>query len=148
MAFAAPSNEVTLRQNHTLAALRQGKHTIGLWLHSHSVHIARIIAAQGLFDWLLVDMEHSPLDLSTASMMLSGIADVSSGICTPLARLAAGTMYHVKQALDAGAHGIIVPMVNNAIRRRVNAVRAVCSHITASAQKVTSTILQTQTSRC
>lgn len=83
-------------------------------MHSHSVHLARIIAAQGLFDWLLVDMEHSPIDLYTASLMLSGIADISGGICTPLARIADGTIHHIKQALDAGAQGIIVPMVNTA----------------------------------
>jgi len=103
-----------VRENHTLMHIRQQKPTFGLWLHSHSVHIARIIAAQGLFDWLLVDMEHSPLDLSTASMMLSGIADVSGGACTPLARVAHGSIDQIKQALDAGAHGIIVPMVNTA----------------------------------
>ena len=56
-----------VRQNHTLARLRQGKPAIGLWLQTHSFHMARIIAAQGLLDWLLVDMEHTPVDLSVAS---------------------------------------------------------------------------------
>src|SRR5689334_21397618 len=73
-----------------------------------------MIAAQGLFDWLLVDMEHVPVDLSTVSMIFAGIADISGGECTPLARVAHGTMYHIKQALDAGAQGIVVPMVNTA----------------------------------
>lgn len=73
-----------------------------------------MIAAQGLFDWLLVDMEHVPVDLSTASMIFAGIADITGGECTPLARVAHGTMYHIKQALDAGAQGIVVPMVNTA----------------------------------
>jgi len=103
-----------VRENHTLNQIRHGHATFGLWLTSHSVHLARIIAMQGGFDWLLVDMEHSPLDLSTASMMLSGIADVSGGQCTPLARVAHGSIDQIKQALDAGAHGIIVPMVNTA----------------------------------
>jgi 4-hydroxy-2-oxoheptanedioate aldolase len=97
-----------------LAQLRQGKSSIGLWLQSHSFHIARIIAAQGLFDWLLVDMEHTPVDLSTLSMTLAAITDVSAGQCTPLVRVAHGTMYHIKQALDSGAQGIIVPMINTA----------------------------------
>jgi len=103
-----------LRQNQTLATIRAHKPAIGLWLQTQSYHLTRIIAAQGLFDWLMVDMEHSPVDLSTSSMMLSTIADVSGGQCTPLARLAHGTMYHIKQALDAGAQGIVVPMVNTA----------------------------------
>lgn len=101
-----------MRQNHMLAQIRQGKPTVGLWLHSQNFHIARAIAAQGIFDWLMVDMEHSPVDLSTASMMLAAIADVSVGNCTPLARVAHGTMFHIKQALDAGAQGVLVPMIS------------------------------------
>src|SRR5690242_15252456 len=104
----------TMRQNPNMAELRQGKPAIGVWMHGHSYHITRIVAAQGKFDWLLVDMEHTPVDLSTASMIFSAIADVSGGNCTPLARVAHGTMYQIKQALDAGAQGVIVPMVNTA----------------------------------
>lgn len=103
-----------VRQNWTLAQIRQGNPAIGLWLQTHSFHTARMIAAQGLFDWLLVDMEHTPVDLSTASMILSAIADISGGKCTPLVRVAQGNQYHIKQALDAGAQGIIVPMINTA----------------------------------
>ena len=103
-----------MRQNHTLANLRTGKPAIGQWMHSSSVHIARAIAAQKIFDWMLVDMEHSPTDLLTASMMLGAIADISGGMCTPLARVTQGSMYHIKQALDSGAQGIVVPMVSTA----------------------------------
>lgn len=103
-----------MRQNRTLALIRQGKPVIGLWLHTHSFHIARIVAAQSLFDWLMVDMEHTPIDYSTASMIFSAIADVSGGACTPLARVAHNTMDQIKQALDAGAQGVIVPMINTA----------------------------------
>jgi 2-keto-3-deoxy-L-rhamnonate aldolase RhmA len=105
---------LTVRQNHTLATLRQGKPTIGLWLHNHNFHVTRAIAAQGLFDWLAVDLEHTPTDPSSASMILSAIGDVSGGKCTPIARVAHGTMYHIKQALDSGAQGIVVPMINTA----------------------------------
>jgi 4-hydroxy-2-oxoheptanedioate aldolase len=103
-----------MRENQTLSLLRAGKPAVGLWLQTHSYHTARIVAAQNIFRWLLVDMEHTPVDLSTASMMFSAIADVSVGQCTPLARVAHGTMYQIKQTLDAGAQGIIVPMVNTA----------------------------------
>jgi 2-keto-3-deoxy-L-rhamnonate aldolase RhmA len=95
-----------------LAQIRQGKQTVGMWLQSQNFHIARAIAAQGLFDWLMVDLEHSPTDLSTAMMMLATIADVSGGNCTPLARVAHSTMFHIKQALDAGAQGVLVPMIS------------------------------------
>ncbi len=103
-----------MRENRALAQLRHGKPSIGLWLHSHSVNIARMIAAQGWFDWLMVDLEHTPIDLSAAAMTLATIADVSGGACTPLARIAQGSMYQIKQALDSGAQGIVVPMINTA----------------------------------
>jgi 4-hydroxy-2-oxoheptanedioate aldolase len=103
-----------VRHNKTLAQLRRGQAAVGMWLQTHTFHTARIIAAQGLFDWLLVDLEHTPVDLSMASMIFAAIADVSSGACTPLARVAHGTMDQIKQALDAGAQGIVVPMVNTA----------------------------------
>lgn len=101
-----------MRQNHMLAQLRTGTQTVGMWLQSQNFHIARVIAAQGLFDWLMVDLEHSPVDLSTTMTMLATIADVSGGNCTPLARVAHGTMFHIKQALDAGAQGVLVPMIS------------------------------------
>jgi 2-keto-3-deoxy-L-rhamnonate aldolase RhmA len=67
-------------------------------------------------------MEHTPVDLSTASTIFAAIADVSAGSCTPLARVAHGTMDQIKQALDAGAQGVIVPMINTA-EDAANAVR-------------------------
>jgi 4-hydroxy-2-oxoheptanedioate aldolase len=103
-----------MRQNHTLAQIRAGEPAIGLWLQSHSHHTARIIAAQGLFDWLVVDLEHTPVDVHTAATTLGAIADVSGGKCTPLVRVAQGTMHNIKYALDFGAQGVIVPMVNTA----------------------------------
>lgn len=103
-----------MRENHTLAKIRRGEAAVGLWLHSHSLQIARLIAARERFDWLLVDMEHTPLDVATTGAIVAAIGDISAGTCTPLVRVPDGTIFHIKQALDAGAHGIIVPMVNTA----------------------------------
>jgi 4-hydroxy-2-oxoheptanedioate aldolase len=103
-----------LRQNNTLSLLRNGQPAIGLWMHNQSLHITRALAAQGLFDWLMVDLEHTPTDSFLASALLAAIGDISGGKCTPLARVAHGSMYHIKQALDSGAQGIVVPMVNTA----------------------------------
>lgn len=103
-----------MRENHTLAKMRRGEAAVGLWLHSHSLQIARLIAARERFDWLLVDMEHTPLDVATGGAVVAAIGDISAGTCTPLLRVPDGTIFHIKQALDAGAHGIIVPMVNTA----------------------------------
>jgi len=103
-----------MRKNHALAQLRAGERSIGLWLHSGSPYVTRTIAAQGLFDWLLVDLEHSPVDRAAAALMFGAIADISGGNCTPLARVAQGTLENIKHALDGGAQGVIVPMVSTA----------------------------------
>jgi 4-hydroxy-2-oxoheptanedioate aldolase len=87
---------------------------MGTWLQLHSYHASRMLAAQGFFEWLLVDFEHTPVGRDSAAQILSAISDVSGGRVTPLARVAAGSVIEIKHALDAGAQGIIVPMVTDA----------------------------------
>lgn len=112
-----------MRDNRTLALLREGKPAVGTWLQLHSPAAARLLAAQGLFDWMLVDFEHTPVDLGVASLILSTVSDVSGGRVTPLARVAEGTAAAIKHALDGGAQGVIVPMVHDA-----DEVRAAVRH--------------------
>ena len=113
-----------MRQNHTLKLLRSGQPALGAWLQLVSPNATRLLAAQGCFDWLVVDMEHSPIDVPTATVMLSTIADVSGGRITPLVRLLSGTQENIKQALDAGAQGVIAPLVGTAEEAR----RVVTAH--------------------
>jgi 4-hydroxy-2-oxoheptanedioate aldolase len=61
------------------------------------------------FDWLTVDLEHSPTSWETAAAMFGAIADAG---CVPLARVPRGDHDHIKRALDGGAMGIVAPMVN------------------------------------
>src|SRR5262249_58631376 len=103
-----------MRNNTTLAVLRKRQVALGTWLQLHSFQAARMLAAQGMFHWLLVDYEHTPVDRSTAAQVLSVIADVSGGRVTPLARGSAGTAHQVKHAPDARAQGIIVPLAQDA----------------------------------
>jgi 4-hydroxy-2-oxoheptanedioate aldolase len=100
-----------MRKNTTLSLIRDGKVALGTWLQLHSYQGSRMLAAQGFFEWLLVDFEHTPVDRSTAATILGGISDVSGGRVTPLARVSVGSGDQIKHALDAGAQGIIVPMV-------------------------------------
>ncbi len=100
-----------MRKNTALSLMRDGKVALGTWLQLHSYQAARMLAAQGFFEWLLVDFEHTPVDRSTAAAILGGISDVSGGRVTPLARVSVGSVDQIKHALDSGAQGIIVPMV-------------------------------------
>ena len=101
-----------MRSNHTLSLLRSNKMAVGTWLQLGSYQVARILAAQGCLDWMVLDLEHTPINPTTAHTIYAAIADISQGRCTPLARLVNGSMDQVKLALDAGTQGIIVPMVN------------------------------------
>lgn len=103
-----------MRKNTALSLLRDGKVALGTWLQLHSYQASRMLAAQGFFEWLLVDFEHTPVDRSGAAQILSTIADVSGGRVTPLARVATGSVDEIKHALDAGAQGVIVPMIKRA----------------------------------
>jgi 4-hydroxy-2-oxoheptanedioate aldolase len=62
---------------------------------------------------MLLDLEHNPIDTQQASINLSVISDVSQGRVTPIARVIAGTVHHIKRALDCGAQGVLVPMINS-----------------------------------
>ncbi|KAJ2618126.1 hypothetical protein H4S08_000050 [Coemansia sp. RSA 1365] len=81
----------------------------GVWLTIPSPLTARALAAQG-FDWACIDMEHAPTNPALMSEMVAAVA--SCGTCAPIVRVPSQASEWFKWALDAGAHGIIVPMVN------------------------------------
>lgn len=97
-----------MKKNPVKAALAAGQPQVGTWLSLGDVFATRIMARIG-FPWLTLDMEHSPIDWSQAANIFGAIADAG---CTPLARVPRGDHDHIKRVLDAGAHGIVVPMVN------------------------------------
>ena len=82
----------------------------GLWLSLPSVPAVRLVARLP-WDWLLVDAEHGPMGAETMTQMVAAIADAGRA---PIVRLAYGNVENIKRALDAGASGIIAPMVNSA----------------------------------
>ena len=73
---------------------------------------ANLMASAG-FDWMLIDMEHTPLSAREATAIVHAVANGSGGKCSPLVRIPAAEVSWVKWALDAGADGIVVPMVQS-----------------------------------
>jgi 2-dehydro-3-deoxyglucarate aldolase len=65
--------------------------------------------AKAGFDWLTVDMEHSAITLDQAQQLIQ-IIDLNGVV--PLVRVGENNSTLIKRVMDAGAHGIIVPMVN------------------------------------
>lgn len=97
--------------------LAKNQFTLGSWLSIGHPAIAEIMAKRG-YDWLALDMEHSVITLDAAQQMLQVIE--ANGV-TPLVRVEENDPCVIKRILDAGAHGVIVPMVNS----KEDALRAV-----------------------
>src|SRR6266702_2610784 len=107
-----------MRTNHVKQKLKQGELALGAWLNFPGIATARVMAQLG-FDWLVVDMEHSAQSATLMADMVATIAD--GGTCAPLVRVPNNSVEWFKWALDAGAWGVVVPMVNS----REEAQRAV-----------------------
>jgi 4-hydroxy-2-oxoheptanedioate aldolase len=108
-----------MKKNPVKSALAAGQPQVGTWLSFGDVFTARLMARVG-FPWLTVDLEHSPIDWQTASLMFATIADAG---CVPLARVPRGDHDLIKRVLDGGAMGVVVPMVNTVEEARI-AIRA------------------------
>ncbi len=119
-----------MRKNTVKAKLRQGEVSLGTWLTLGSPSVARFLARSG-FDWLTIDMEHSPTNSDTAAMMLGQIADAG---CVPLVRVPGHQAEAIKCALDSGSFGVVVPMVNTP--DQASAVTAACHYPPAGIRSV------------
>ncbi len=91
-------------------ALKSGARQIGLWVALANSYSAEICAGAG-FDWLLLDGEHSPLDLRT---MLAQLQVVEPYASHPILRPPQGDPTLIKQFLDIGAQSLLIPMVETA----------------------------------
>ncbi|MBT6438329.1 MAG: 2,4-dihydroxyhept-2-ene-1,7-dioic acid aldolase [Flavobacteriales bacterium] len=101
--------------------LKSGDTTIGSWITFSDPAIAEIMAKSG-FDWLAIDMEHSSLSFTQAQQIIR-VVDLCG--VTPLVRVMDNNPNLIKRFMDAGAHGIIVPMINTQeeAKRAVSAVK-------------------------
>lgn len=88
--------------------LQRQEVTIGSWVTLGHTSIAEIMAKAG-FEWLVVDMEHSVITLDVAQQLIQVIE--GCGV-VPLVRVGENNANIIKRAMDAGAYGVIVPMIN------------------------------------
>ena len=108
-----------MRENALLAAWRDGAQTIGCWLSMANAYSAETLAQLG-FDYLCIDLQHGLVDYQDLTYLLPAI---STGKSTPLVRVPWNEPYEIMKALDAGAYGVIVPLVNS----RADAEQAVAA---------------------
>jgi 4-hydroxy-2-oxoheptanedioate aldolase len=99
-----------LPQNPFKRALKAGTAQIGLWSSLSSAYSVEIIAGAG-FDWILLDMEHSPNDLESLLSQLQAAAPYPSHAAV---RVPWNDMVTIKRVLDAGAQTLLIPYVQTA----------------------------------
>ena len=90
-------------------SLSSGVLPVGTWLMSGSQGAAEALGCAG-FDFLVVDMEHVPIDVPHALTLLQAIAGTPA---QPIVRLAANDPVLVKRAMDIGAQTLMFPFVQN-----------------------------------
>ncbi len=84
--------------------------TLGSWITIGHQAIAEIMVTGG-FDWLTLDLEHSVIEISQAQNL---IAHIKNNGTHALVRVSKNEEVVIKRVMDAGADGVIVPMVNSA----------------------------------
>jgi 2-dehydro-3-deoxyglucarate aldolase len=100
--------------------LRDGGTSIGTWMQIPHASVAEILGQAG-YDWVVLDLEHGAICVHQLPDLCRAL---ELGGTLPLARLAFGGAKECKPALDAGAGGVIIPMIESA--EQLLTVRAAC----------------------
>jgi len=95
-------------QSSLCTKVREGRLSVGSWLTSGYPLTCEMMARAG-FEWLVIDMEHTSIGTWSAQQLIQ-VADLAG--CPPLVRVGANDPLAIKRAMDAGAHGVLVPMIN------------------------------------
>jgi 4-hydroxy-2-oxoheptanedioate aldolase len=103
-----------VRTNTVKTKWRAGEVTYGAWLTIPSSLSAEAVAHQG-HDWICIDMQHGAIDYAAALSMLTAI-DTTPAV--PFVRVPWNEFSAINRMLDAGALGVVVPMVNSAAEAR------------------------------
>jgi 4-hydroxy-2-oxoheptanedioate aldolase len=98
-----------MKTNYVRAKLKRGEPSVGTWLTLPDSIAASLMSRVG-FDWLTVELEHTPVTFEIAAQ---SFAILSAAGTVPLARVPWNHGENIKRVLDTGAWGIVVPMVNS-----------------------------------
>ena len=98
-----------MRENRLKAIWGSGQSAIGGWLTVPSSLSAETMAHAG-FDWLCIDMQHGTIDYQVGVTMMQAISTTET---VPIVRVPWNEPGIIMKSLDAGAYGVIIPMVNS-----------------------------------
>ena len=102
------------KKSNLKQSLKDNKLTIGSWLTIPHQSIVEILSSAG-FEWLTIDIEHSAIDFETTQNL---IGHIQANDMEALVRVSKNDEVIIKRVMDAGANGIIVPMVKNAVEAK------------------------------
>jgi 2-dehydro-3-deoxyglucarate aldolase len=91
--------------------IKKRKYLISSWINSGSPVVAEIMSTCG-FDFLVVDAEHSAVNLPQVQIIFQAIK-AGNPNCLPMVRLPDNSYSETKRYLDAGARGVIAPLINS-----------------------------------
>ncbi|KAK6842676.1 HpcH/HpaI aldolase/citrate lyase family protein [Apiospora arundinis] len=114
--------------------------SLGLWQTFPGANISRTLARSAGIDWVMVDCEHGNIDDAAMHDAVPAIA--GCGV-SPLVRLPDMQGWMIKRALDAGAHGILIPLLRTAEEAR-QIVRAAKFPPTANESLLTMVQIETK----
>jgi 4-hydroxy-2-oxoheptanedioate aldolase len=97
-----------VRANKLREIWKKGDAVVNAWLSIPSAFAAEVMSHQG-FDSLTIDMQHGVVDYQVAVTMLQAISTTGA---VPLARVPWNDPARIMKILDAGAYGVICPMIN------------------------------------
>jgi len=98
-----------MKKNPLKRKLQNNEQSYGSWITIPNILIPELLAPAG-FDWLVVDMEHSSIELGD---LLSLIISIENNDMVPLVRVGENNPNLIKRVMDAGAYGVIVANVCN-----------------------------------
>jgi 4-hydroxy-2-oxoheptanedioate aldolase len=114
-----PEWPANMPRNTFKQGITSGQRQVGLWSGLASPIVAEIIAGAG-FDWIVIDGEHGPNDIST---LLPQLQAMRGGTAEPVFRVPWNDMVIIKRAMDVGARTLLIPFVQN-VEEALRAVAA------------------------
>ncbi len=99
---------------------REGDIIVGIWQQFPLPMVSRLLGRMG-WDWVILDMQHGCLNAETVYECIHTLWAAGT---TPLVRTSIGAPAEVQRALDLGARGVVVPMVNSVAEARAMASAA------------------------
>lgn len=97
------------KKNFLKEKIIAGKPVIGTWNTLSSPLVTEVLARSG-YDFIIIDFEHGPFDISNINLYINACESYN---CSPIIRIPKNETWMSLQALDQGAHGVMVPGIDS-----------------------------------